>query len=134
MGLLVFLILVYFENGSFSPKMDTNDIYIYLVPIAAMIGYFGSKLVFQNLIKNLPASEPIPKKLQRYYVASLLKYVFIEAPAFLALFAYLSNGNAMYLVIGLSLMLYLFFQRPKQEQLINELPLNLEEKKEFNIL
>ena len=133
-GLVVFAIYAYIQNGSFSSTMDTSDVFIYLVPVVAMIGYFGSKFVYQNLLRNLSTSEPLPKKLQRYYVASLVKYALIEGPAFLALFVYFTSGNAMHLVIAFSLIIYLFFQRPTLEKLKQELPINLEEKREFDTL
>lgn len=132
-GLIFFSVIAFTQNGAFEASVD-NDIFIFIVPIVAMVGYFGSKWVYQNLIQNLPESDELSKKLQRYYTATIIKYAIIEAGAFLALFAYYSNGTAMHLVIALCLMLYLVFQRPTKEKLLEELPLNLDEKKEFNTL
>lgn len=132
-GLIFFSVIAFTQNCAFEASVD-NDIFIFIVPIVAMVGYFGSKWVYQNLIQNLPESDELSKKLQRYYTATIIKYAIIEAGAFLALFAYYFNGTAMHLVIALCLMLYLVFQRPTKEKLLEELPLNLDEKKEFNTL
>jgi len=131
-GLAIFTGYVYLQNGSFEVTSDYNNVFVYLVPLIAMAGYFGSKLVYQNLLGNLPREERLVKKMQRYQIANIFKYAFLEGPAFLALGIYLIDGNALYLVIGLCLMLYLIFQRPTLEKMKNELPLNLEEKKEFD--
>lgn len=133
-GLLLFLAFVYWQNRSFNVGSTDGDIFIYLVPIVAMIGYFGSKFVYRNLIQNLPNEENLQKKLARYQVASIVQYALIEGPAFLALFAYLQSGTALYLVITSALMIYLFVQRPSLEKLLQEVPLSFEEKKQFDTL
>lgn len=134
LSLLVFVGYTFLQNGNFLATTNANSIFIYVIPVIAMAGYFGSKFVYNNLIQNLPQEEPLNKRLQRYQMATIIKYALIEAPAFLALGIYYTEGNALYLVIGLSLLVYLFFQRPTQEKLKNELPLRLEEEKEFNTL
>lgn len=132
-GLIVFTSLVFIQNGGFEASMNT-DVLVFVIPLAAMIAYFGSTWVFQNLIRNLPETEVLSKKLERYRVALLIKYAIIEAASFLALIGYFYSGNAMHLVIALCLTVYLVFQRPTIKKLYQELPLNLEEKKEFDTL
>lgn len=131
LGLAIFASFAYFKKGDFKVAVDT-DVFVYIVPIIAMIGYFGSKFIYQNLLKNIPQSETLVTKLNRYQAASLVKYAFIEGPAFLALFAYYSSGNAIHIIIAISLTLYLFFQRPTLAKIKNDVPLNIEENKEFD--
>lgn len=133
-GIGMFAIYTYLQNRSFSASIVETDIFIYVVPLVAMIGYFTSKLIYQKQIQKISKEDSLVKKLQEYQAASLVKYALIEGPAFLALFAYYMNGNAMHLVIAMSLLVYLFFQRPTLVKLKLELPLNLVEKKEFNTL
>jgi len=132
-GLIIFIIVAYSQKGSFDASMNGN-VFIYVVPILAMLGYFGSKWIYQNLIRNIPESEPLPKKLQRYYAASLLKYALIEVVAIVAIFGYYSTGNAMHLVIAICLIVYLILQRPQLHIIKQEVPLNLQEEKEFDTL
>lgn len=133
-GLAVFGAFAFMQNGNFNVNSRADDVFIYIVPIVAMAGYFGSKFIYKNLLQNLPREEPLMKKLQRYQMASIIQYALIEGPSFLALFAYFYSGNAMHLVIAISLMLYLFILRPSLQKLKNELPLSLEEEKEFDTL
>jgi len=133
-GLAIFAGYAYLQNRSFELISDYGDVFVYVVPVLAMAGYIGSKLVYQNILRNLAPEKPLSEKLQQYQIANIIKYALLEGPAFLSLGIYLIDGNALYLVIGLCLMLYLFFQRPALDKMKNELPLNLEEQKEFDTL
>ncbi len=131
-GLLLFTALAYWQNSGFKVAATSGDIFVYIVPTVAMLGYFGSKFIHQKLIGNLPKEEKLPHKLARYQAASLIKYALIEGPALIALFAYFQSGTALYLVIALALLIYLYAQRPTQKRLLQEIPLNFEEKKLFD--
>jgi hypothetical protein len=133
-GLVFFAGLVFVQNEKFSATTNSNDVFIYLVPIIAMAGYFGSKYCYQNLIRKLPKEDSLIKKMQGYQMANMVKFALLEGPAFLALGICYINGNALHLVIALFLTVYLFFQRPTLEKLKSELPLSFEEKKEFDTL
>ena len=133
LGLILFTAFVFIQGDGFEALMN-NGVWVFVIPLTAMIAYFGSTWIFQNLIRNVPETEVLSKKLQRYRVALLIKYAIIEAASFLALIGYFFSGNAMHLVISLCLTAYLIFQRPTIKKLHQELPLNLEEKKEFDTL
>lgn len=133
LGLIVFTALVYKQNGNFEASAN-NNVLVFAIPLIAMVGYFGSTWIFQNLIRNLPITEVLSKKIQRYYVALLIKYVIIEVAAFMALIGFYYSGNALHLVITICLIVYLIFQRPTLEKLRQEMALNLVEKKEFDNL
>lgn len=133
LGLIVFTAVVYMQNGNFEASAN-NNIFVFAIPLIAMAGYFGSTWIFQNRIQNSPKTEVLSKKLQRYYVALLIKYAILETAAFMALMGYYYSGNALHLVITICLIVYLIFQRPTLEKLHQEIPLNLDEKKEFDNL
>jgi flagellar biosynthesis protein FliP len=44
------------------------------------------------------------------------------------------SGNALYLVIAIALIAYLFVQRPTADKINKNLPLTLEEQKQFDNL
>jgi len=130
-GLALFTSFAYVQNGEFSTPNVSDDIFVYIVPIVAMAGYFGSKYLYQNFIQKIPKEEHLSTKLQRYQLASLIKCALLEGSAFVALFAYFYSGNAMHLVITLSFLAYLFFQSPTLDKLKNEINLNQEELQQF---
>lgn len=132
--LLLFGIFAYYQNGGFMARMNPQNIFIYIVPIAAAAGYFLSQLLFKKQVHAISYEETLSTKLGKYQIASLLKYALLEAPGFLALMAYSWSGNALYLVIAIALIVYLFIQRPTAEKIKKELPLSLEEQKQFDNL
>lgn len=131
-GLILFAFFVYLKNSEFTARMNQQDILIYIVPIVAAAGYFLSQLVFKKQIASISREEKLSVKLGKYQIASLIKYALLEGPGILALMAYFWSGNALYLVTGLALIVYLFVQRPKAERIKKELPLTLEEQKQFD--
>ncbi len=133
-GLLLLAIFVYFKNGDFTAGTNRQDIFIYIVPIVAIAGYFLSQFVFKKQIDAISKEEKLSIKLGKYQIASLIKYSLLEGPGFLALMAYFWSGNALCLVIAIALIMYLFVQRPTAEKIKKELPLTLEEQKQFDNL
>ena len=133
-GLMLCAIFVYYRNGNFTASMNQQDIFIYIVPIVAAAGYFLSQLVFKKQIESISSEEKLSTKLEKYQIASLIKYALLEGPGFLALMAYFWSGNALYLVIAIALIVYLFVQRPTVEKIKKQLPLTSEEQKQFDNL
>lgn len=133
-GLMLLGILVYYNNGKFTAHMNPQDIFIYIVPIAATAGYFLSQLLFQKQVQAISIEAALSAKLGKYQSASLIKYALLEGPGFLALIAYYWSGNALYLVIAIALTAYLFVQRPTAAKMRKALPLTLEEQKQFDNL
>ncbi len=127
-GLVLFTGFVYWQGGSFIAEMNGSDFFIYLVPIAAAMGYFLGKFLFEKNLATIHKEDSLGSKLTTYQMASLIQYALIEGPAFLALIAYYQNGNALHLVIAISLAVYLFALRPKQQRIENILQLAPDEK------
>ncbi len=133
-GLLLCAVFAFYQNGDFTARMNQQDIFIYIVPIVAAAGYFLSQLVFKKKIESISREEKLSIKLGKYQIASLIKYALLEGPGILALMAYFWSGNALYLIIAIALIVYLFVQRPTAEKIKKELPLTLEEQKQFDNL
>ncbi|SHI91523.1 hypothetical protein [Pseudozobellia thermophila] len=132
-SLIGFALFVYSSNGGFQAGMDSEDPFIYIVPVAAAIGYFLSQYLFKKQLSTITREEALNFKLSRYQSASIQKYALLEGPALMALFAYSSSGNALHLVIVLLLVAYLFAQRPTAAKLIDQLPLTREEENQFKL-
>ncbi len=128
-GLSLFLIIAIVQGTSFNTDLNTNSTLLYLVPIFALLGYFGSQVIFKKMLSSVQLSDSFETKLKKFQSASHIKYILIEAPAFLGLFVYYASGNALPLVISGCLLAYLFVQKPTKEKVLNSLPFNSEEKK-----
>lgn len=120
----LFGIFVIFSRDSLGKSFnDMGSLFIYVVPFAALGGYFLSAFLFGKVMHKLHQKQDLQQKLGGYQSASILKYALLEAPALLSFFAYLGNNHPLYLVIGISLLVYLFFQRPTKAVIIKDLQL-----------
>ena len=131
-GLGAFILFCYFQSPNVVADLDNNDILIYIVPFFAVTGYFMSQILFKKQLESIQKNSPLQSKLAAFQTASLLKYALLEAPAFLAAFAFLNSNTALHFVIAIALLIYLYTQRPTKEKLLKEVPLNMEERKHFN--
>ena len=132
-GASMFLLLVYTQDNSFTSDMTTSDVFIYLVPFFAATSYFASMFIFKKLITKIHETDILENKLKKYFSASIIKYALIESASMLATVAYLLTGNALHLTIAITLLVYLYTQRPKKDSIKQEVPMNLEERKQFDI-
>lgn len=126
-GLSIFTIWVIFQINTFNTSSNGESIFLYAVPVFAMLGYFGSQWVFKKLTSKIQLSIRLEEKLKKYQSALHLKYALIEIPAFIGLFAYYNTGNALPLVISICLLAYLAVQRPNKDNIIKYVPLKPEE-------
>ena len=127
-GLSIFTIWVIIQINSFNTSTEGDNLYLFIVPIIAMLGYFGSQVIFKKITSKIDINTRLEEKLKKYQSALHLKYALIEVPSFLGLFAYYSTGNALPLVISICLLAYLFVQRPTKENIVKCVPLSQDEK------
>ncbi|MGC1514340.1 MAG: hypothetical protein WA810_02085 [Maribacter sp.] len=126
-GLVLVTVFAILQEKGFESYTDPGNVFLYIVPIVALIGYFGSQFVFRKAMAKILLDQSLKEKLNGYFAALVMKFAFLEAPALLALFAYYSSGNALPLVIALCLLAYLIVQRPTKNHSIHCLPLTRDE-------
>ena len=130
-GLGIFTLIAISQGKGFNTSTDSANPLLYVVPVAALLGYFGSQVVFKKMISKVSLSESLETKLKKYQSASHIKYIIIEVPAFLSLFVYFGTGNALPLIIAICLLAYLIAQRPNKNKILEILPLTNEEQNKF---
>lgn len=130
-GLSIFTIWVIVQINSFDTSSTGEDVYLFIVPILALMGYFGSQWIFKKMTLKIKLTEQLNEKLKKYQSALHIKYALIEVPAFVGLYVYYNSGNALPLVISICLLAYLFVQKPNKGTIINSVPLTQNEKIEI---
>ena len=134
-SLVAFALFVFFQSeGMVIGTEGEHTIFLYLVPITALVGYFGSQIIFKRLLSKILPSHPTSIKIAKYKTASVIKFAMIEAPTLLALVAYYLTNNALHLVIGFCLAAYLLVQRPNTSRFTSDVQWNFEEKKQIDTL
>ncbi|MEO1010141.1 MAG: hypothetical protein AAFX53_02480 [Bacteroidota bacterium] len=124
LGLIFAIVLFYSLVQAFSTQMDASDPLTYGVPIAAILGYFGSKFFFRKQVESISKDDALKTKFSKYQTASIIQYGLLEAPAFLGILAYYLTANALFLVISVTLTLYIMSLRPSKEKFTKVIPLD----------
>lgn len=132
-GILLFAFYIYFLDSNTTLDLyPENDIFFYIVPAIAVLGFIGSNIIFKAYLNSLSINNSLKGKLTGYQSASLIKYVLIEGPAFLAINMFMNEGNLYYMIIAGVLIAYFFMLRPSREKIINDLNLNNEHRSQFS--
>jgi hypothetical protein len=114
MALVLGMTVAYFVLGNLHtldflkiPKIDASIVIYLAMPIASiLLGNFLYKKMLKNADNNLPLEE----KMGHYQTASLVRWSLIEGAAFFILFVKMEL-----LIIGLFLIVYMFFLKPSEE-------------------
>ncbi|MCL6268079.1 hypothetical protein [Flagellimonas myxillae] len=113
---------------------NTEDVFIFVVPIFALTGIFVGNLIFKQTMNAASTIEGLRAKLTRFQTASLVKYALVEGPALLGFVAFYISENLTYLYIGAVLILYLYLLRPTKDKIERGLGLRGQERDQFNRL
>ncbi|WP_299433801.1 hypothetical protein [uncultured Maribacter sp.] len=127
LGLILFTVIAYMQNSEITAQPDSSNPFLYAVPIIAIIGYFGSQFLSKKMLSKITSNLSLEEKLKKYKSASHVKFMIIELPAIFALFAFYTTSNALPLVIAVSLIAYLFSQKPSLNKIKTDLNLSKEE-------
>lgn len=126
-GLVLFSAIAYSQSTNISVEPESGNIFLYFVPVLAIIGYFGSQFFYKKMLNNIDTNSTLEEKLKKYKTASHVKFLLIEFPALFSIFAFYTTANALPLVIAVCLIIYLYVQRPSSDKIKTELVLNSEE-------
>jgi len=109
-GLLLITGLMYFvmmkdSSVSFS---DEDGMYSYLCPLLAIGGIVMGKWLYTRRLATLDHGSDPDHKLLTYRQASLLEYALLEGTALFCVLGGVMTQNALYTLIALALVAYLF--------------------------
>ncbi|MDF0708064.1 MAG: hypothetical protein VX772_06955 [Bacteroidota bacterium] len=125
--------LFYFRASKMELTLtDTDDMFLAIVPMVALAGIFLGDFIFKKMTGSLPKDMDLRTKLNRFQSASILKYALLEGAALFCIVIFANTANLTYLIIAVSLIFYLFFQKPTKQKIENVLDLRGEEKSKFN--
>lgn len=121
----------FFGVGFVNQFSMSDDIYIYIIPTLALLGYFASTYIFRKQLSAIDKNDSLQTKQAKYQQAIILKYAFIEGPALLAFMQFMNQGYTLYFTIGACLTIYLAGLRPTKSKVFEDLQLNTKEKQEI---
>ncbi|MEE9363276.1 MAG: hypothetical protein V3U92_11830 [Cellulophaga sp.] len=111
---------------------NAEDIFFFIVPIAAFSGILIGTFLFKKTLVSSLEKKTLREKLNLFQSASIIKYASIEGPAILSIVAFFNSNNLFYLLIAICLMAYFFLLLPTKDKIEQSLKLRGELKNQFN--
>jgi len=134
-GQLFFCLIAFFlhQTGNLDlGAKELTDIFIFIVPLFVIGGFFGSKIVFKNRLKAAKDQTNLFAKMTDYRGALVVRYALLEGPSFFAIIVYLLTGNLLFLGMSLLIIAYFFIIRPTSGDAITDLELSIIEEQLVN--
>ncbi|MFA6951117.1 MAG: hypothetical protein WCQ70_10575 [Lentimicrobiaceae bacterium] len=128
-GITFFGLISYFihQTGFEDSSKEMQNMLIYLIPMFVLVGYLVSNVLFRNRLSHCKGRSELNEKLNDYRSALIIRWAFLEGPAFLAIVAHLLTGNIKYLAWAGIIIFYLFAIRPTISKAVTDLGLNYDE-------
>jgi hypothetical protein len=107
-------------------KFRYIKVFFIVIPLLAVAGYFGSKVIFKQSLDRLKYKNDLIEKMRGYRSALITKYTFLALPAFFAIVASLITVEKTFLSLSMLLILVLFVEKPSATKAAKELDLHSE--------
>lgn len=127
---LIFFGLISFclhQFGFESTSIELQNIFIYFIPMFVLVGYLVSNVLFKNRLNHCKGKSELKEKLNDYRSALIIRWAFLEGPAFLAIVAHLLTGYITYLAWAGIIIFYLIAIMPTISKTVTDLELDYEE-------
>jgi hypothetical protein len=103
---------------------DLKSVFIYIVPIFIVGGYFASRILYKNSLKKAKSRASLIEKMSDYRAALVVRYALLEGPSFFAIVSYLITGYLPFLVMACFIIMIFFTMKPSKESAVSDLELN----------
>ncbi len=112
--------------------IEAWDTLLVVVISGIILGFYFSDLLFKNYLSKISTNTSLPKKLEGFQAAFLLKMVLLEIPALLSAGIFFLTQNLLYLIIIGGIVVYMSLLSPKKEKIILALDLRGAERDKVN--
>jgi len=130
LSIVLFGVVVYFFIADFQ-QVDTSSefakLLVYLVPGLVIVAIIASNLVYRIKLNEVKVSGDLKTKMLGYQLASIIRYMLLEAPALFALVAIFTTNNANFMVYAGLMVVLLAMKRPTRKSAIADLELDQQE-------
>jgi len=126
MGLVFFLLVSFLlQKNSFGTiGGNLSKSAVYITPIIALIGLFGSASLFKRKLNGCRTKQHLNEKLTEYRSALILKFAIIEGTTFILIIFYFLTGEFIILSAAGLLIIVFTTYIPTKAKLINDLALS----------
>jgi hypothetical protein len=121
-GLLSFLLMS--TNKVVPEGENLKDVFIYIVPASALLGFILSNILFKNRLKLMDENSTLLMKLNCYRGALIVRYALLEGPSIFSIVVYMVTGYVVFLIISALIVIYFLTLMPGKEKAIEDLELS----------
>jgi hypothetical protein len=111
---------------------NTNDPFLYVVPIVALGSLAASAFLFKLNLNMAIDKDSLNGKLMLYQAALIVKLAPLEGASLLGIVSYMLTGNLLFIIISGLMALYFLSLRPTKDKIANDLDLSYEDKLLFD--
>lgn len=127
-----FLAVVLYLSESLYFEINTDDVYIFVVPLLSVVSIFSNTYLFNNSLKVITPNDDLQTKFSKYQAANIVRCGVLEAPALLGIVATHNSGNYLFLIFSGVMTLVMLFYFPTKDKFINTVQLSFEEKSKLD--
>lgn len=135
-GMLLFLTVVYMlvpnSNSAFDLEYSDST-FFYVSLVLCITGVLMSVYIPKKMLREAITKNTLAEKLQVYTVSYIIKLVFIEGACLFTTTIYLLEGDAVYLVLAGTMILYFITHKPSVNRVAIHLELSLDERNKLNM-
>jgi hypothetical protein len=136
-GQVLFLGMILFLNysgGIASNDQEMKEIFIYIVPITAMVCALGGHFYFKSRLEKIKQISNLSEKLNAYRPAFIVGCALLEGPFLFSVIAFMLTSSYIFPVIGFILLVIFLFLMPTKNKLVNDMELNPKESSDLDTI
>ncbi|PKP09034.1 MAG: hypothetical protein CVU09_13290 [Bacteroidetes bacterium HGW-Bacteroidetes-4] len=128
-GQLVFAgVALYLTYGKTQLVDSPKGVFIYVVPLIALLAVLVSQAIYRLKIKKLISYQSLIPKMTEYQSIFIIRLALIEGASLFAIVVYLLTIEAIFMAIAVLLIVYFVLLRPTREKIALDLELNPSDK------
>jgi hypothetical protein len=117
-----FLIAFYLRHEWLvDPDLGLMELFKWIVPLFAGAGIYQGNVLFKKRVKQARQRSTFAAKMDDYRVALIVRYAFWGAPSLLAVAAYFTTGEWLFLSISVLIIVVFLTHRPDIDKARSEL-------------
>lgn len=128
-GQLLFAgVALYLTYGKKQVMNAPKEVFIYVVPLMAVLAVLVGQAIYRIKTKKLIRYQSLTAKMTEYQSIFIIRLALIEGASLFAIVVYLLTVEAIFIAIGVLLIVYFVLLRPTRIKIAMDLELNASDK------
>lgn len=119
---------LYLNYGKIQSVTSLNELFIYMVPLIALVAVLLSQLIYRQQSTKLKTYNTLVPKMTEYQRIFVIRLALIEGATLFAIVVYMMTVEAIFIAIAVLLIVYFVLLRPSIAKIAMDLELNASDK------